>query len=264
VSSDHEYADASTPAGSSLPASYDGPRGEPTATTRTDDATRQLPHVAGPFGLRALGYRRVSTREQAELGASLEHQSNIITGECDHRGWHLAEMIEDAGASGKNLKRPGLERALELLAAGEAGALVAAKLDRLSRSVVDFASLLELSRAQGWALVVLDVGADTSTAAGEMLVNVMASFAQYERRLIGQRTRDGLAVKKAQGVKLGRPSTLSTDVVARIRRHRADGLSLAAIAVELNNARVPTSQGGRCWYASSVRAVLARQDDGVR
>lgn len=97
----------------------------------------------------------------------------------------------------------------ELLAGGEAQALVVAKLDRLSRSLLDFAALMERAEAEGWAVITLDLGVDTSTPAGEMLVSVLASFAQYERRLIGQRTREGLAQKRAQGVQLGRPAASS-------------------------------------------------------
>jgi Resolvase, N terminal domain len=67
-----------------------------------------------------------------------------------------------------------------------------AKLDRLSRSLLDFASLMEDARREGWALVILDLGIDTTTPSGEMIANVMATFAQFERRLIGQRTKDAL------------------------------------------------------------------------
>lgn len=92
-----------------------------------------------------------------------------------------------------------------MLQRGDACTLVVSKLDRLSRSLVQFAELMERSRRKGWSLVALDLGVDTSTPAGEMMASVLASFAQYERRLIGQRTRDALAVKREQGVRLGRP-----------------------------------------------------------
>ncbi len=79
---------------------------------------------------------------------------------------------------------------------------------------------MEDARKEGWALVILDLGVDTTTPSGEMIANVMATFAQFERRLIGQRTKDALAVKKRQGVRLGRPPSLSADVVKRIKRER--------------------------------------------
>ncbi len=152
--------------------------------------------------------------------------------------------------------RPALQEALDAVRSHAAGALVVAKLDRLSRSLLDFAALMEDARREGWALVILDLGVDTTTPSGEMIANVMATFAQFERRLIGQRTKDALAVKKSQGVKLGRPRSIGNDVVKRIRRERKAGKSLRAIANRLNDEDVPTGHGGAKWHASTVRAVL--------
>lgn len=216
------------------------------------------PTADGAQRTRALGYVRVSTREQADTGASLDAQRQAIEAECTRRGWVLETVYAEPGASGKDMKRPRLQAMLDELDAGRAEVLVAAKLDRLSRSVLDFAGLVERARAKGWALVVLDVGADTSTPAGEMLVNVMAAFAQYERRLIGQRTRDGLAVKRSQGVHLGRPATVPKDVARRIARERGRGRSWQQIADGLTADGVPTGQGAARWGRSSVQAVLAR------
>ena len=88
--------------------------------------------------MQVLGYVRVSTEEQGNSGAGLAAQRDAIERECAHRGWQLSEIIEDVGYSAKNLRRPGIRSALEQLQAGEAHALVAAKLDRLSRSMLDF------------------------------------------------------------------------------------------------------------------------------
>jgi DNA invertase Pin-like site-specific DNA recombinase len=85
----------------------------------------------------------------------------------------------------------------------------------------------------------------------------MVSFAQYERRLIGQRTREGLQVKRSQGVRLGRPVKLGADVVDRIRTARASGASLRAIAEQLNAAGTPTAHGGAKWHGSTVAKVLS-------
>ena len=86
----------------------------------------------------------------------------------------------------------------------------------------------------------------------------MASAAQWERRIIGQRTRDALAAKKAAGVRLGRPPAIPEHVVRRIVADREEGLSLGTIAEALTAEGVPTAQGGVRWYASTVRAVLER------
>lgn len=208
--------------------------------------------------VRALGYIRVSSDEQRVSGAGLEAQRAVIAASVRARGWELVGTVRDAGYSGKTLKRPGIDRVLASMRAGEAQALVVAKLDRLSRSVRDFANLLETARREKWDLVALDLGVDTTTPSGELVANVMASVAQWERRAIGERTKDALAVRRAAGVRLGRPPTLAETVVKRILRLRTEGESLRGIAAKLNADGVPTAQGGQRWHASTVRAVLSR------
>jgi DNA invertase Pin-like site-specific DNA recombinase len=206
--------------------------------------------------LRVVGYVRVSTSEQHESGAGLEAQRDAIRAEAVRRNWSLVGVFEDT-ASGKSVAdREGLACAVAAVEDGHADALVVAKLDRLSRSLMDFASLMERSRRQKWALVALDLGVDTTTPAGEMIANVMATFAQFERRLIGQRTRDALAVKRSQGVRLGRPPTLPANIRARIHKARADGMTYRAIAGLLNADVVPTAHGGKTWHASTVAKIV--------
>src|SRR5262245_29159257 len=209
--------------------------------------------------MQVLGYVRVSTDDQSDSGAGLEAQRSAILAECERRGWHLLDVIDDAGFSAKDLKRPGVQEALRVLEAGDASALVVAKLDRLSRSMIDFTALMAKAQKQGWALVALDCAVDTTTPAGEAMANVLATFAQFERRLISQRTGEPLAVKRAAGVRLGRPPTLDPKVLRRIRRLRQSGRSYGAIADRLNEDGVSTAQGGRRWYPSTVRAVLLRR-----
>jgi DNA invertase Pin-like site-specific DNA recombinase len=206
--------------------------------------------------MQVLGYVRVSTDEQSDSGAGLEAQRRAIAAECKRRGWQLVDVIEDAGFSAKDLKRPGIKTALEVLEAGDAKALVAAKLDRLSRSMIDFTALMVTATKQGWALVALDCSVDTSTPAGEAMAHVLATFAQFERRLIGQRTREALAVKKKQGVRLGRPASISPQLARRIRSMRTRGLTLQEISDRLNRDGVPTPRGGAVWRPTSLRAVL--------
>jgi len=209
-------------------------------------------------GIRVLAYCRVSTDEQGHSGLGLEAQRQAITAECERRGWEVVEVIEDRGYSAKNLKRPGVQAALETLAARRADALVVSKLDRLSRSLLDFANVMAVAQREGWALVALDCAVDTSSPSGEAMANMLATFAQFERRLIGQRTRDALAVKRKQGVRLGRPPTTPQPVVARVKRERAKGRTLREIADRLNADGVPTAQGGR-WWPGTVRLLLARE-----
>lgn len=204
-----------------------------------------------------LGYVRVSTDEQHTSGAGLEAQRAAIRSEAERRGWRLLEIVgEPAGASSATLSRPGLMSALERLDSGEADVLVVAKLDRLSRSVAQGAQVMERAKRRGWSLVALDFGLDTTTPAGEMVANVILSTSQYERRLIGQRTREALAVKREQGVRLGRPPVLPDAVVQRIVDEHAAGRSLRAIAAGLEGDGVPTARGGS-WRSSSVQHIVA-------
>jgi DNA invertase Pin-like site-specific DNA recombinase len=207
----------------------------------------------------ALLYVRVSTSEQAETGASLDAQAALLKEAAERKGFRV-EIVREEGKSGKSLKgRPALADALSRLKSGEASALYAQRLDRLSRSVADFASLLEKSRREGWTVAVLDADVDTSTPSGEFLVNVLASAAQYERRIIGARTRDALAQRRREGVRLGRPSVLAAPVLQRIDSERAAGKSLRVIASGLNLDGVPTAHGGALWHPSTVAKVLTRQ-----
>jgi DNA invertase Pin-like site-specific DNA recombinase len=209
-------------------------------------------------GYAVLGYVRVSTGEQGDSRAGLEAQRRAIVRECKRRGWQLVDVIEDAGYSAKDLRRPGIRAALEALESGDAKALVAAKLDRLSRSMLDFTALMATAQKQGWALVALDCAVDTTTPAGEAMANVLATFAQFERRLISQRTREALAVKREQGLALGRPPSVEDAVVRRIVRERKHRRSFRAIAESLNAEGVPTGHGGKHWYPATVRAVALR------
>ena len=177
--------------------------------------------------IRAVAYLRVSTIEQAESGAGLEAQRATIMAEIERRGWELHEVFTDAGVSGKSIVgRAWLHAAINAIEVGDADALVVAKLDRLSRSLLDFAALMARAQERRWNLVALDLGIDLSTPAGEFLASVMASAAQWERRIIGQRTREGLAAKKAAGVVLGRPRLLPDEVVDRIMAERSAGRSV--------------------------------------
>jgi DNA invertase Pin-like site-specific DNA recombinase len=152
--------------------------------------------------------------------------------------------------------RPGLLDALTTVEGNQPSGLVVAKLDRLSRSLLDFAALMERARRNHWSLVALDLGVDTTTPAGEMMAAVLATFAQFERRIIAQRTKDALAIKRAQGVQLGRPRAMSIDAIERIHRLRAEGLTLAGVADELNRAGVPTATGKGRWHAAGISRAL--------
>ena len=203
---------------------------------------------------RAITYHRVSTDEQAASGLGLDAQQARTRDAVEARGWSLVATYTDNGRSGKDMRRPELAAALEALDAGHADVLVCAKLDRLSRSVLDFARITERARARGWSLVLLDVDVDTSTPTGGLVANITSSVAQWEREIIAARTSEALQAKKARGCRLGRPVTLPDDVRLRIAGERAEGRTLQAIADDLNTEQVPTARGGR-WYPSTVAKV---------
>jgi DNA invertase Pin-like site-specific DNA recombinase len=214
---------------------------------------------------RVIAYLRVSTDEQATNGGGLDAQRTALEAEFERRGWANVEWASDAGASGKDLHRPGIERALERLTNDEADILAVAKLDRLSRSLLDFASLMDRATREGWSLIALDMGLDLSTPSGELMAAVLASFAQFERRLIGERTKAGLAAKRNAGTlrgRIGRPLTLERGTRRRVQDLRDSGLTYAAIAEQLNAEGVPTARGGVAWYPGTVRqAILAAAPD---
>jgi DNA invertase Pin-like site-specific DNA recombinase len=188
----------------------------------------------------------------------LEAQRRAIAAACTRRGWRQIAVVEQAGLSAKQLRRPGVREALRLLETGEGKALVAASSGRLSRLVPELSALIATAKKQGWASVALDCTVETTPPAGEPVASVLASFAPCEQRLISQRIRQALALKRAQGVQLGRPPTMSAYAIERIKRERAAGHSLTQIANGLNTDQVPTAQGGRRWYPATIRYTLNR------
>lgn len=207
----------------------------------------------------ALAYIRVSTTDQVENGASLEAQRATLIAEADRRGWDV-EVVADEGLSAKNLNRPALQAALTRLDKGKAQFLLAVRLDRVSRSVADFAGLLDRATRRGWGLVLLSPNIDTSDPAGRFTSNVLASAAQYERELIGARTREGMAQRKAEGVVFGRVVAANMlPVYQSIATMHDAGMSINSIARLLTEQAIPTANGGVKWYASTVKAVLSSQ-----
>ena len=209
---------------------------------------------------RVIGYIRVSTNKQ-DIGP--EVQVRELTREAEARGWELDLRREDA-ASAKSLKgRPILAQALADLKAGRADVLAVSKLDRLSRSVADFARILDDAERQHWDVICLDLGVDTTTITGRAMAQVTATFAEMERRRIGERTRAAMAQlppevrdRMRRG---GRPVAVSPDAVSRARELRASGLTLQAVCDQLTAEGVPTATGGQ-WWPATVSKMLDRAE----
>ncbi|MCW5871546.1 MAG: recombinase family protein [Candidatus Eremiobacteraeota bacterium] len=207
--------------------------------------------------MKVIAYTRVSTEEQATQGVSLAAQGAKLRAYCDLYGHELVEVVVDAGESAKTLNRPGLQRALTALKAGEAEGLLVLKLDRLTRSVPDLGELLE-NYFQRSALLSLQEQCDTSTAAGRLVLNLLTSVAQWERESTGERTRTALQHKKLQGVKLGAPSLNDAATIVRTAELKAQGLTLRQVAEQLTAEGFQTLRGGR-WEAMTVKRLLERE-----
>ena len=206
--------------------------------------------------MKAIGYIRVSTQEQAQSGLGLEAQAVAIREEATRRGWDL-EIIADEGESGSKIDRPGLLIAKDALARGEAQALIVAKQDRLMRSSLGWAQIVSQSKDQKWSLICLDINLDTASPMGECMGSILAAVAQFELESIRKRTKDALAVKKSQGYRLGRPATMPEETRARINALRNSGVTLLGVADTLNTEGIPTARGGSKWYASTVQKAIA-------
>jgi DNA invertase Pin-like site-specific DNA recombinase len=209
--------------------------------------------------MRALGYVRVSSSEQVK-GGSLKTQRMAILAEVAHRGWETVDIVMDS-ASAKTIKgRPGLTGLLSRLRAGEADALVVARLDRLSRSLGDFSMLMDQANREGWAIVMLDPPVDMTTPFGRAMAGVAATFAALERELNSQRQLDSYARRKSEPGYLPpvvARSTVSEVTVDRIKALRSQGRGWGEIGQRLTMEGHPAPRGN-VWYPRSIAKIHAR------
>jgi len=206
--------------------------------------------------MNAIIYLRVSTAEQGASGLGLEAQQRTAIDYCERQGATVIEIVTEVQSGKSTKKRPLLTAALERCRKGEAGILVASNVSRLSRNIGDLAKMLDEAEKRGYSIAAVDTGLDTSTPSGKMVFQILGVAAQYERELVRERTTRALAAKKARGEKVGRSSALEAVAVEMIRTYRAEGLSFARIAEEMNACGIRTGQGGAKWYASSVRKAM--------
>jgi DNA invertase Pin-like site-specific DNA recombinase len=219
---------------------------------------------------RAVAYLRVSTRQQQRSGLGIEAQRAAVARFAEAEQLTIiAEFVEAESGKGSDAidRRPQLAAALAAAKAAKSCVLVS-KLDRLSRDVAFVAGLM----AQRVPFIVAELGRD----ADPFMLHLYAALAEKERRLISERTKAALAMRKASGAKLGNPSNIreageigrialagTADDYARtllplLRGMRAEGTTtIGAITRSLNARRVPTARGSR-WHVSSVANLLAR------
>ena len=218
--------------------------------------------------MNTVGYARVSTVEQRDEGISLDVQQQKINAYCTVKDWNLSEIIRDEGISAKNLNRPGIDILISSVKAGTIKTVIVCKIDRLTRSVADLNRLVELFKKYDVALVSLAESLDATTATGRLMMNLLASVSQWEREIIGERTKDALTYLREQKKVYSRPvfgykennGTLEKDpddeeTFRLIRKMKKAGFSYHKIADELNTAEIATKRDGT-WHANTVRRIL--------
>ena len=221
---------------------------------------------------RAIGYRRVSTAEQAGSGLGLDAQQTAIAAGAARLGLPLADTFTDAGVSGGLAldQRPALLAALDALAKGDV--LIVAKRDRLGRDVLNVAMFERLAERKGARIVsAAGEGTDTNDPTSRLMRQIVDCFAEYERAIIRARTRAALAVKKGRGERVGgipfgsqlagdgrrlEPHADEQRALGLLRELRAAGYTFRAVADELNRQGFRSRTGGP-WVRQSVH-MLAR------
>lgn len=217
-----------------------------------------------------VGYVRVSTDDQAKEGVSLAAQRARIEAFAVATGRVLSEVIIDAGESAKTLQRPGMARILAGVKSGSIDAVIALKLDRLTRSVRDLGDLLEIFSQHDAAIVSVSESLDTQSAAGRLVVSMLGAVAAWEREANAERTAMALTHLRAKRRAYGATPFGWTRIGDELRSNAQEqatlamcsslhasgtGLSYRMIADRLNEQMVPAPRGGR-WFPASVRQVL--------
>jgi site-specific DNA recombinase len=231
-------------------------------------------------------YTRKSTEENLDsefnsLDAQREAAEAYITSQR-HEGWvALSARYDDGGFSGGNMERPGLQRLLEDVEAGRVDSVVVYKVDRLSRSLLDFARIIETFDRKGVSFVSVTQQFNTTSSMGRLTLNILLSFAQFEREIIGERIRDKIASTRRKGKYAGGRPVLGYGVdranhrlvvnqeEAKLVRHIFNGFlklgSATELAKELNagghrTKSWPTQKGivlgGRPWNKSHLYRLL--------
>ena len=177
--------------------------------------------------MRAIIYARVSTEEQKKKGYSIEAQLEACRNYAKAKGWEVVMEYEESKSGKDAKKRVKLQRALTLIEEGGADILLVWRLDRLTRSIIDF---VNITNRIGRRIVSVMEGFDMNTPEGKMLAQILATFAEYERELISERTKEGLKQARAEGKKIGKPRKYSDDVVKKVRELYKRGFSQREIS----------------------------------
>jgi DNA invertase Pin-like site-specific DNA recombinase len=207
---------------------------------------------------KAIIYARVSTNRQSENGHSLESQTQRLVSEAEAQGYEV-ELVAEVG-SGKRDTRPKLLAALADLKAGKAQALFVLDLDRLARSPQNALEIADKAKKQNWRLVIVSLGADTATPAGQFVFGIMAMLAQLESRLTSERVLRQHEARRERGIIWGVDEGYKGELDLKTRRiikEKAEDLqlSLRQICKELTAEGYKTPKGG-LWYPQTIKAIL--------
>jgi DNA invertase Pin-like site-specific DNA recombinase len=220
--------------------------------SQLDKRPREQARRAAPV----IGYASCVLPGGASSG-ELREQTEVITRECKRRGLELLEVVgERSPRAGRVSGRPGLEYARDRIDCGAASGLVVVELSRLTHSVTELGRTIEWLLARRVRLIASVDALDTDTESGRQAAHLLVNVSKWERSRISERTRHGLALARMDGRAVGRPAVADNpDLSQRIVAMRAEGMTLQAIADQLNDEGVPTVRGGAKWRHSSVQAA---------
>jgi DNA invertase Pin-like site-specific DNA recombinase len=226
------------------------------------DKNRQLDNRGGGESRRrsspakAIGYASCALPGSA-AALELKQQAEVITRECKRRGIELLEVVgEHSPRGGRATSRPGLEYALDRIDSGAASGLVVVELCRLTHSVTELGRTIQWLLDRDVRLIASVDALDTHTEGGRLAASLVIAVSGWERSRISERTRHGLEVARMKGRSVGRPAVADDPGLSgRIAAMRAEGMTLQAIADQLNKEGVPTVRGGAKWRHSSVQAA---------
>jgi len=229
--------------------------------------------------MNAIGYARCSTQEQADSGLGLDAQRQRIRAYGSLKDLRLIEIITDAGVSGGKplASRAGGARLLDMLKRRKATSIIMLKLDRGFRNAGDCLTTVEQWDKAKIALHVVDLGGnaiDTTSAAGRFMLVILAGAAEMERNLTRERTKAAMAVKRANGKRIGTipygytladdgatllPNDPEQSIVNEISAMRDKGFTLQRIANALTDRNIPTKAGNSTWRHQTIAQILSRQ-----
>lgn len=200
-----------------------------------------------------LGYVSAYAPRGEHLDEEFRSQEEAIASECERRGLRLLRVVRELVPRHRRpLERPGLAYALGRLVVGEVGGLVVSELPRITQSVPDLGEVLEWFARHRARFVAAAAGVDTAEDSGVLAANAIIQLSRSERQRLADRTRNGMCAARRAG-----PASVSDypELTARIARMRAAGMTLQAIADQLNAEGTPTVRGGVKWRPSSVQAA---------